>query len=110
MSNQVSLIISMIFLAILLMFSGELISYQQIHAAFINDVGQIAHHLQVYGYDERYVDYVQLDYSMDSFECTYEVQYDTEIMKIKATKDYKSMMKMFSFMDSKMTYSATIYR
>ena len=110
MSNQFSLMLSMLFLATLIIFSGELINYQKEYAIFNSDMNQIAHHLQVYGYDIYYLCEVDTKYNLNSVRCKNEETDQGEIYYLSCSKKYQSFTNMFSFMNKDFVCNIPIYR
>ena len=110
MSNQIGLMLSFILLTLLILFSGELISYQTFNSTLIADTAQFAHILEKQGYDERMVDYAPLEYNFYSVDVDYSVEDGIEIMKITTARHYNSITKAYNFFEREVYCHMTIYR
>ena len=63
MSNQVGLLLSFVFLSFFIIFSGEILAYQQTSAKTLAMTTQIALYVEKYGYSQEELDdFKYLDY------------------------------------------------
>ena len=101
MSNQISLMLSSIFLAIFILFSGEIILSQTMNAKAMAQTEQIGLYLQKNGFYRGLLDDVNKDNKFLDIEVktvrdrVNGIYYYT----ITTYKEYDSLTKMFDFMD-----------
>ena len=101
MSNSIGMMFSFIFLALFIIFSGEIIVYQTQSAKALSITSNLAIQIEKYGYSETefygnleisYFDEVTVDSKKDDDN-------NLTTYSIKAIKSYHSFSKFFSFMD-----------
>lgn len=99
MSNSVGLMLSFIFLALFIVFSGELIAYQTKTAQSLNITNTLAVHIEKYGYDaQEFNSLNEVDY-FDSVLVFKQNQDDCVVYEIHTMKKYESFSEFFSFMN-----------
>lgn len=103
MSNQFGLMLSLLFLFYAIIFSGELISYQESNAKFLANVNQIAHHLQIYGNEENYLEEMKSNYNLKEISCSE----NDNCLYLECYKEYKSLTSLCSFLDT--DFKCTLY-
>ena len=113
MSNQIGIILSFFFLTIFIMFSSEIIAYQQISAKSLNNTNMIAIYVQKNGLDDD-ADLKKLDY----YKYFNKVEFNKDInsldgltiYNIKTSKSYSSFTKLFDYNSKEIICNMTICR
>ncbi|MDY2889564.1 MAG: hypothetical protein SOU19_08415 [Candidatus Caccosoma sp.] len=113
MSNQIGIILSFFFLTIFIMFSSELIAYQQISAKSLANTNMIAIYIQKNGLNEKenitdldyynYFNKVEFNKDINSIE-------GLTIYNIKTSKSYSSFTKLFNYNSKEIICQMTICR
>lgn len=111
MSNQVGLMLSFIFLAFFIVFSSEIISYQQFSAICLSKTSNVAIYIQNNGYKEYDQDLLeQLEY-FESYEIVKENASNGFVAyHLSTTNEYTSFTEMFSYLNQDVICELTVYR
>lgn len=113
MSNQVGLILSFFFLTIFILFSSEIIAYQQISAKTIANTNMIALYIQKNGLDDENeiskLDYYQY-FNNVSLTKNINSANGLTIYNIKTNKSYSSFTNIFSYNSKEIICNMTICR
>ena len=112
MSNQISLMLSFIFVAFFIILSGEVIAYHQTVAKTYAMTTEIAVFVEKNGYDEEKIktfDY--LDY-LSSFTVTSSIDYINDCVEysIIATKQYTAFSQIYDYMSQEIVCEMKVYR
>lgn len=112
MSNQVSLMLSFIFLAFFIILSGEVISYQRTVAKTYAITSEIAVFIEKNGYNEHEInEFDYMDY-LDSFTIKSSMDYLNNCVeyKIIATKQYTAFSQLYDYMSQDIVCEMKVYR
>ena len=113
MSNQIGLILSFFFLTIFILFSSEIIAYQQISAKTLANTNMLALYIQKNGIENEN-DIEKLDYYnyFNSVSLTKDIDSATRltIYNIKTNKSYSSFTKIFNYNSKEIICNMTICR
>lgn len=112
MSNNFSLMLSLIFLSLFILFSGEVVIYQQTVSKTLAITNDLAIFIEKNGYEEDVIN------ELDSVNYFTTVNVDAKrsmtsgitTYKLTTTKDYKAMSSIYSFMSQTIVCNITVYR
>lgn len=110
MSNQIGLMISSIFLAIFIIFSGEIIAYQKINAKAMTATEQIGLYVQKNGFYRGLLDDVDKEEFFTDIKISTKRDGTNKIYYYTVTtyKEYNSISNIFSFMDQTIICNITV--
>ena len=112
MSNQIGLILSFFFLTIFILFSSEIIAYQQISAKTLTNTNMLALYIQKNGLENE-SDIEKLDYYnyFNNVSLTKDIDSTNglTIYNIKTNKSYSSFTKIFNYNSKEIICNMTIW-
>ena len=110
MSNQIGLMISSIFLAIFIIFSGEIIACQTISAKAMTATEQIGLYVQKNGFYRGLLDDVDKEGLFTDIKISTKRDADNKIYYYTITtyKEYSSFSNIFNFMDRTIVCNITV--
>ncbi len=112
MSNNFGLMLSMIFLSLFIVLSGEIISYQQTSAIAMSKTSIIASFIERNGYNEITINNLEVTKYFDRFEMNIDRNVETGIANYCLTtyKQYNAISKVYSFFSGEITCELVICR
>lgn len=112
MSNQVSLMLSFIFLAFFIILSGEVISYQRTVAKTYAITSEIAVFIEKNGYEQQEIDDFDYMNYLDSFTVTSSIDTINNCVEysIIATKQYNAFSQLYDYMSQEIICEMKVYR
>lgn len=112
MSNNFSLMLSLIFLSLFILFSGEVAIYQQTVSKTLAMTNDLAVYIEKNGYDEDVIsefDYINYFTALD-VDVKTSISSGITTYKLTTKKDYKAMSSIYSFMSQTIVCNITVYR
>ncbi len=112
MSNQISLMLSFIFLSFFIVLSGEIVAYQQISAKTLAVTNEIAIYIEENGYDYNEVSNLPCTQYLSSFNVFYtrDLKNGYIIYDITTKKKYTAFSSLYQFMSQDIICKMTVCR
>ena len=112
MSNQISLMLSFIFLTFFIILSGEVLSYQRTVAKTYAITSELAVYVEKNGYDSEEISTFSYLHYLKSFTITSKVNYTNDCVEytIVAIKEYKAFSQLYDYMSQDIVCEMTVYR
>ncbi len=112
MSNQISLMLSFIFMCFFIILSGEVVAYQQTSAKALSVTNEIAIHIEENGYSYSEIAHLPCTKYLTSFQVQYirDLSNGYIVYDITTTKKYTAFSTLYQFMSQDIICKMTVCR